>query len=166
MTRSIADLTAQEIIAFAIDTEKNNAERYDVFSNLYSDYNSDIHELFLQLKKEELQHLKVLQNKWLQKYGDAALPDVKEYEVVEVIEAIDLNHGEHLLFDDVLLKDAVQMALISEKSARLFYNIAAATTPDSELRTLFMELEEFEIGHVNRLEMLINDILGDLNAQE
>jgi len=138
MKRSFDDLSTTEILALAVKVEENNAERFQALMDFYTDYDEELKMNFNRLKTEELQHLKLLKQKWQERYGDRLIPEIDEYQIKEVVEAIDVDHGEHLIFDDFTLDDAEKMVSEMEKRAYLFYLRAAGATEDQDIKDLYL----------------------------
>ncbi len=151
MQRSFNSLSAKEVLALAMDIEKNNAERFDSLANIYENYNKKLYHFFIELKYEELDHLILLDARWKEEFGAEPKPVINEMEINGVIEAVELNHGEHNLFDDITEEDALQIALKAERTARNFYLQAADLVEEDELRRIFLMLAEFENSHVEKL---------------
>jgi rubrerythrin len=151
MKRYIETLTLEEILALAIKVEENNAERLKILSEGYTDYNPELNNFFESMRKEELLHRKVLLDLWVKKYGDKLRPDVNEIEIKGVIEAVDVDHGEHFLFDDLNIDKAIELVHQAETQAYTFYLKAAATVDDMDIKTLFSRLASYEYEHMNNI---------------
>jgi rubrerythrin len=146
------DLSLQEVFALAIEIEKNNAERFKVLAEMYLNFDEKLYSYFNRLEKEELEHLAILNLRWQTKYGSQPVPQVEEMEIKEVVETVDVEHGEHQLFDDISIEDAFRIARKSEMHAREFYLQAAKSVSDRDSKDLFNELAEFENSHVQSLD--------------
>ena len=157
MIRSFSDLTVIEILALAIKVEKNNAERLQALVDYYTDYDEELKKNFTRMKEEELQHLKLLKQKWWERYRDQPIPVIDEDHIKEVVEAIDVKHGEHLIFDDLTLDDAKNMVIEMEKGAYMFYLRAAGAVEDQDVKNLLSELASFEYQHLERVPALFSD---------
>ena len=157
MIRSFSDLTVIEILALAVKVEKNNAERLQALVDYYTDYDEELKKNFTRMKEEELQHLKLLKQKWWERYGDQPIPVIDEDHIKEVVEAIDVNHGEHLIFDDLTLDDAKRMVIEMEKGAYMFYLRAAGAVEDQDVKNLLSELASLEYQHLERVPELFSD---------
>lgn len=151
MKRSIFDLSPQEILALAIRVEENNAERLQSLVDLYADYNEGVSEYFSKLKQEEHRHRGLLKEKWSESYGDQKLPEINENNVREVVEAVEVENGEHILFDDIALNEALKMVYDSETAAYLFYLQAATAVKDMNVKNLFSELARMEFSHMESI---------------
>ena len=152
MKRSIKDLSLQEILSLAMEIEKNNAQRFKVLAEMYLNFDEKLYSYFNGLEKEELDHLAILNLRWQTKYGPLPVPRVNKMEIKEVIETVDVEHGEHQLFDDISIEDAFRIARSAEIHAREFYLQAAKSVNDTDLKNLFNELAEFENSHVQSLD--------------
>lgn len=157
MIRSFSDLTVIEILALAVKVEKNNVERLQALVDYYTDYDEELKKNFTRMKEEELQHLKLLKQKWCERYGDQPIPVIDEDHIKEVVEAIDVNHGKHLIFDDLTLDDAKSMVIEMEKGAYMFYLRAAGAVEDQDVKNLLSELASFEYQHMERVPALFSD---------
>ena len=151
MKRSLNSLSAKEVLALAIDIEKNNAERFETIANMYVDYDQNLYHFFMELKNEELDHLILLEARWRGEFGAYPRPLINEMDIEEVIEAVDLIHGEHNLFDDITKEEAMQIALKTERAARNFYMQAADLVEEEKIKSMFLMLAEFENSHVEKL---------------
>lgn len=157
MKRSFSDLTIIEIIALAVKVEENNAERLQALVDYYTDFDEELKNNFAIMKEEELQHLKLLKKKWWERYGDKPIPVIDEYHIKEVVEAIDVTHGEHLIFDDLTLNDAQNMLIEMEKGAYMFYLKAAGAVEDQDIKNLLSELASFEYQHLEKVPTLFSN---------
>ncbi len=157
MNRSFSDLTVIEILALAVKVEENNAERLQALVDYYTDFDKELKKNFTRMKEEELQHLKLLKKKWQERYGDQPIPVIDEYHIKELVEVIDVKHGEHLIFDDLTLDDAKSMVIEMEKGAYMFYLKAAGAVEDQDVKNLLSELASFEYQHLERVPALFSD---------
>lgn len=145
--QSFSELTAEEVLMLAIDVERSNGSRLRTFSELFVDYAPDAAKLFAEMADEEDEHGRLLEGVYERRFSEAQRT-VQEADVQEVIEAHDLDDGEHLVFDDMNLRRALQIVLKSERHAEEFYRQATLAASDPELKELFQQLTEFEDGHV------------------
>ncbi|MCH8043525.1 MAG: ferritin family protein [Planctomycetes bacterium] len=149
--QSFSELTAEEVLLLAIDVERSNGIRLRTFSELFVDYAPDAAKLFAEMADEEDEHGRLLEATYKRRFGEAQRT-VTEDDVQEVIEAHDLDDGEHLVFDDMNLRRALQIILKAEHQAEAFYRQATRAASDPELEELFRQLAEFEDGHVQWIE--------------
>jgi len=150
MARQFADLNPQEVLALAVNVEKRNAERMTTFAQMFMQYDPRVGEVFEELAAEEVQHQRLLEARYRERYGDQMLP-VAEEDVLEVVEAIDLEHGETYVFDDHTVRAALEVCLRAEQNAQLFYQEMIPRAPDEALRAVYVELANFEDDHIAAL---------------
>jgi len=157
MSKDFATLKSDEVIQLAIAVEKANARRFETFAEMFESYDPTVSRIFRELVEEERTHRELLERKYEEKFGRLA-SGMEETEVKEVIEAVDLAHAEHFVFDDLTPLDALQVALEAEHAARQFYGQLAATTTDPDLKQVYDELSEFEADHIWYLEERIENL--------
>ncbi|HZT44376.1 MAG TPA: ferritin family protein [Chthonomonadaceae bacterium] len=151
MSRSIRDLQPQAVLALAVAVESRNAERYATFAHLFSTYNDEASRLFDEMREEELAHRAVLLRLYRDRYGDQEYP-IDEADVDEVVEAVDLDEAEHMVFNDITRRHVFEAALRAEQGARGFYASLTGTVQDPALLALYRQLAEYEEDHVAALE--------------
>lgn len=149
------ELGQKEVLALAMEIERNNAVRLESLSELYQDIRSEVATFFNEMREEELEHLGALMALWQELHGDELPPVVDEMDISEVIEAVEVEDGEHVLFDDFTLQRAVNAVQRAEVQAEMFYRAAAASTDEVTLKTLFGELAELESTHQSTLADLV-----------
>jgi len=157
MNRSFSDLTVIEILALAIRVEENNAERLQALVDYYTDFDKEVKKNFARMKEEELQHLKLLKKKWQDKFGDQPILKIDEFHIKEIVEAVDVIHGEHLIFDDLSMDNVKSMVIEMEKGAYMFYLKAAGAVEDQDVKTLLSELASFEYQHLEKVPALFSE---------
>jgi rubrerythrin len=150
--RRFEELSREEVLALAISVEEANSSRFATLADMYDGYDADLHALFTRLRDEELRHAHMLEREWQRRFGDGPRPAIRESDVEAVIEAVDLEHGEHAIFDDLSRVDALRLVERSEQAAYRFYQDAAAASDDPELEALYLELAAMEKRHVGALE--------------
>lgn len=143
----------------AIDVEEANGERLRTFADLYSDYAPEVAALLSQLASEEDRHRLQLEETYQRRYG-ASQRTLGQPDVREVIEAHDLDDAEHLVFDSLSLRRALETVLAVERQARDFYRQAAESAVEPELKSLYQELGGFETSHVQWIEERLKEIRG------
>ena len=151
MSRSIRDLKPQEVLALAVAVESRNAERYAAFAHIFSTYNDEASRLFDEMRDEELAHRAVLQRMYRDRYGDQEYA-IDEADVDEVVEAVDIDDAEYLVFNDITRRQVFEAALRAEQGARRFYAALSGTVQDAALLGLYRQLAEYEEDHVAALE--------------
>jgi len=149
--RKISDLSIPEILTLAINVEKNNAERLKTFLNLFTDYDPNLRSYFNQLYLEELEHKQILEQKWSDRFRNAPFPEINEDSIEGIIEAFDVNHGEHEIFDDLTVNQVMTIIREMENNAYLFYLKAAAAVDDMEIKSLLSDLARFEHSHLENI---------------
>ncbi len=90
ITRAFDELSAREVLALAMDVERNNAERLLRLAETYDTDVPQLHRFFLHLHKEEIGHLGLLEDLWRKKFGSVPPPDVSEFDVPDVVEAVEV----------------------------------------------------------------------------
>lgn len=151
MTRTLESLTVREVLALAISVERANAERFRSFSQVFEGYEPGVAAKFRELAREEDDHERILMEKFEKRFG-LPVPAVEEVEVKGVIEAVDLDDGEHLIFDSLDIDQVYRLALRAEKGAQDFYRSAQGKTADPVLALLFEQLADMEDDHAGWLE--------------
>ncbi len=147
MAKSILDLRPDEVLSLAIAVESRNAERYETFGHIFSAYNDEASDLFAEMRDEELEHKTVLQEMYRSRYGGQPCA-IDEADVDEVVEAVDVESAEHMVFNDLTRKDVLEAALRAELGARQFYTALSETVKDEDLLALYRRLAAYEEGHV------------------
>ena len=152
------ELTPDEILMLAIDVEESNGIRLRNFAELFADFAPDAAALFAEMADEEDQHAHQLETAFMRRFGELRRT-VTEDDVREVVEAHDLDDGEHQVFDDLNFRRALEIVLKAEQDAEAFYRRAVKGATDPELGELYRQLAEFEDGHVQWIEARL-DALG------
>jgi rubrerythrin len=117
-----------------------------------SSTNSEVKEVFDQLAKEELGHFELLEKL----KSDPTMPmkisaPKQDFKVAEATQLPSLDEVSEP-------KDAIALAMKKEQQAVEFYRDLADTTQDTELKDMFQNLANMELGHKNRLETVFVDI--------
>lgn len=152
--REFEELRPHEVLALAIDIERANRQRFETFADLFINRDEEVSQAFRGLALEEDGHRRELEERYQQYFKEIPC-SVEEGEVTGVIEAVDLEDGEHLIFDDLSVLRALELALRAEREAEAFYRRAQASTTDLALKTLYGGLADFEIDHRTALEIKI-----------
>ena len=155
MSKSIRDLKPYEVLTLAIAVEARNAERYDTFALLFAGQSDDASSLFIEMRDEELAHRNALQVMYRTRYGDKPCI-MEEADVDEVVEAVDVDDAEHLIFDSMTRSKVFEAALRAELGAQQFYAGLSKTVQDPELLELYRRLAAYEQGHLTALENRIH----------
>lgn len=157
--RKFATLKRDEVLILAIAVEEANEERLRIFADLFADYAPEVADLFTEMALEEEKHRQWLED-MCQKRHVALQRTVSPEEVQEVIEAHDLDDAEHMVFDSLTLSRALEGVLAAERQAQAFYQQAAQSTAEPDLRALYQELAGFENHHVQMIEKRLEEIRG------
>lgn len=151
MTRKISELSSKEVLALAIHIEVANKNRLRNFAHAFTGYDDDVEQKFNELAEEEGMHESWLQQKF-KKMFKGPVPKVGEFDVEEVVEAVEWDDSEHLIFDSLKAENVYRLALDAENGARNFYQVAVKTVKDKSLIKLFKELAGMEDDHVGWLK--------------
>lgn len=154
MKRKFKDLSVREVLALAVVVEDANTQRFATLANMYDNYDEELYKLFCTLRDEEIDHMRILMEEWKRRFGDEPRPDIGENDVEDVIEAVDLEHGEHGIFDDLDRAGALKLVEISERNALNMYKMAARETTDPGLKALYLDLAAMEEGHANAVDLM------------
>ena len=148
-------LSPMEVLALAVHVERANAARFHAFADVFRGYDATVTLRFEELAAEEQEHEARLVAVFERRAG-GPIPILEETEVEGVIESVDMDDAEHLIFDSLKPKRVYELALLAERGARDFYRRAAAASKDAELVALYGELAEMERDHEAWLENRLN----------
>ncbi len=151
MTRPFESLSSREVLALAIHVERANAERFRTFAYVFRKYDEEVAARFEELALEEERHEEILLGWFHARFGKE-IPQVREVDVKGVIESVDMDESEHLIFDSLEPKRVYELAHGAEVGARRFYLDAAKLSSDPDLADLYQELAVLEEGHASWLE--------------
>ncbi len=157
--RRFAELGPEEVLGLAIDVEKSNAARFATVRDFFCNQDPTVHAVFDELHQEELDHLQILERTVATMFP-RGVPQISEQDVVEVVEAVDVDDGEHAIFDDITREDALRMAIDSERYAKELYRRAFEQTADPTLKNLYKVLWELESGHEETLQSMLEQGKG------
>jgi rubrerythrin len=152
MRRRFEELEPREVLALAIAVEESNTARFQTLASLYEGYDESLLKLFQELRDEEIRHTTMLCDEWKRRFGDEPRPQICEADVEGVVEAVDVENGEHAIFDDLSREDALALVEKAEVSAQKFYEAAASQCTEPGLHALFLDLAAMEVGHVEALK--------------
>ncbi len=155
MTKKIKDLSPQEVLALAISVERSNRQALDNYAHMFDGYDTEVAQRFRVLAEEESKHEQLLRKKAQELFG-GNLPSVDGFDVQEVVEALDMDDSEHLIFDSLKARKVYELALQAEKKAQDFYREAGRHTTNKALATLFAELGGMEDDHAGWLQAQLN----------
>ncbi len=155
--RSFSDLKPEEVLMVAIDVEVANGDRLRNFAVLFVGRAPDAAKLFAGMAAEEDEHKALLEAIYDKRYPN--LPKtVGQDDVLEVIEEHDLGDADHMVFDSMTLKQALECVLHSELQAQDFYRQAARKSDQPELAELFRDLGALEDNHVQWVETRLDEL--------
>lgn len=162
--RAFNELSALEVPALVMDVERNNAERLLRPADTYDPDVPQLHQFFLHLHKEGLGHMGHLEALLRKKFRSASPPDVSECDVPDVVAAVEVEHGEQTLFDDLDLQTTLGIANEAEQQATTFYSDVVDSTDDEDMPKSFSELRDFEEDHIERLASITSGGGGSANG--
>jgi rubrerythrin len=163
MTRTFASLSPQEALHVAIFIEERNAEIYQRFAEMFTEFRDpeslEIANVFWDMSVEEKRHSTVLQGRYHEFFGSASCAMTEE-DLQEMIEIPKLESGDVFEAAEVAKTSAreraIQVALQAEKNAHDFYAGLAKQTTNDALRRLYLELSAMEDGHVTYLQGMLS----------
>ncbi len=150
MKRDFAELNPQEVLWVAVGIEERNARIYEHFATLFHDYDPETVRIFEEMAAEEHQHQKLLEERYRERYGDAAL-DLRPEDIRQPVELPTMTEGELLAEEGLSFRHALEVGLRAEREAREFYLQLAASASDPALLALYGELADTESDHEIRL---------------
>ena len=151
MTRRIEELEPKEVLALAISIEQANQKALRNFSEMFEGYDKEVSRNFEEMALEEGRHEEMLQQMFKKKYRGPA-PQIDSFDIEGVVEAVDLEDSEFLIFDSFKAQQVYQASWVAEKRAREFYLKAMKSVKDVELAHLFNSLADMEEEHADWLE--------------
>lgn len=151
MSRTLETLSPKEVLALAIHVEQSNSRRFRAFAEVFQGYDPEVAQRFEELAVEEDHHEQLLDAQFRKSFG-GTLPPLDQVDISDVVEAVDLDDGEHLIFDTLKPRRVYELALQAELGAQEFYRRAIAKAGDATLAALYRELAEMETGHASFLE--------------
>lgn len=157
--KSFRELTPEQVLMLAIDVEEANGARLRTFADLFADYVPDAADLFAEMAAEEDEHRRQLETAYQQRYGELRRL-LAEDDVLEVIEAADLDDAEHQVFDTLSLRRALETVLAAEQQAQAFYRQALENTDEFGLQAIYRELSVFETDHIQGIEARLQALEG------
>jgi len=145
-------LRMEEVLAYWINSEIEEAEMYNSLANKVSQYSWDerIEKLFRELARESLDHAEALLREYKRRYS-GPLPQVD-------LPSVEVEFSEEELEEKLRngrLEELLGILMASEKFAWEVYEYLA-NNAEGELRNLFAQLARVESGHYRMLENLLN----------
>ena len=159
MKRSFASLNPQEALHVAVFIEERNAELYQQFADMFTEFADSeslvIAGVFREMAAEEKEHSTKLQGLYMERFGTSSC-SLTEEDLVELIEVPRLEQVDLFAAPDrnkVSARErALQVALNAERSAQQYYADLVEQSEPGPLRQLYRELAEMEDGHVASLQ--------------
>ena len=155
MARSVdfAKLTLQDALDLAILVEAEAQERYVEFSKMTGvGYEGDAADVFRAMADNEAKHARQLTERRKALFGD--VPRRIEPEMFFDVEAPD--YGKPRVYMGP--RQAMEVALESEKKAYAFYDEALGHISKADVRKLFTELRDEELTHQKLLEQHMKNV--------
>lgn len=158
-TISLEDFDLKDALDLAILVEIEAQERYEEFARqIGSQATDDAGAFFTQMARNETKHALNLKSKRSELFGNE--PSRMSYEALyayQEIEAPEFDRAEAFMST----KQALLVALESEKKAYEFFNKAEKSVKDENVKKLFSELKEEEIEHRKMVEAMLKTVTGD-----
>lgn len=158
--RRFEELTPCEVLALAIHIERANTRRFRTFAGVFDGYDAAVSQHFEEMAQEEEQHEAMLLAQFWKRFGET-IPNIDEADVDAVIESVDLDDGEHQIFDSLRPRQVFELALQAEHHAQTFYERATERCADPQLAKLYRELATMEDGHVSFLQQRLDQLDGE-----
>jgi len=165
MKRDFGSLTAQEALHVAIFIEERNAEIYHQFAEMFAEFRDpeslEIAAAFWDMATEERKHGTMLQKRYFDRFGTRPCA-VTEEDISDFIEVPHLENGDIFTISKLKVgrsprEMALEIAMAAEQNALRYYHRLSEITEDSELKSLYRELVEFEAGHSDWLEKKLSE---------
>ncbi len=151
MKRKLQELSAKEVLGLAISIENSNQKALLNYSGMFHGYDDQVSKNFAELASEENLHRELLLKQYKKSYKGAP-PKMDPFDVEEVVEALDFDDSEHLIFDSLKAKKVFQLAHEAETRAVNFYKRAQKAVKNKDLVALFKKLAAMEGEHASWLE--------------
>lgn len=159
--KSLAELTAREVVALAIASEEEDSRIYQDFADrLRPDFPASAR-IFDDMAEEERGHRSTLYDLYRAKFGEH-LPPIRREDVKGFLKRRPVWWTENLGLDHMRRE-----AEVMELQAARFYEKAAGISLDTSVRELFVQLAEAERGHERKASALGDAYLTEsAQAQE
>lgn len=152
MKRRFAELNPAEALQAAILVEIRNTKLYENLAQTFASYDAALSTVFKLMAEEEARHRSELEAYLDQHFPGEGAANPSNMDVVEVLEAPDLEEPEAFIFDNVTVEQAIAMAESAESRASDFYQTMALQVNDPKLRALCLHLAEVESQHRTSLK--------------
>ncbi len=159
--KSLAELTAREVLALAIANEEEDSRIYQDFAErLRPDFAASA-KLFDDMAEEERSHRGMLYERYRERFGEH-LPPIRREDVKGFLKRRPVWWTKNLGIDHMRRE-----AELMELQAAKFYEKAAEQSLDVDVRELFVRLAEIERDHERKAaEFAQAHITGDAAAEE
>lgn len=134
---AVDDLTALEALGIAIRAEADAAEIYTELAERVG--NPVLRQKIELLAKEELQHRRILEEAYKQRFPEVPL-ELPRTQLAHTISCRELR-------ERLTLKDVLRCAIDEERRSHEFYLGAAERTADLSGKTMFRYLADWEFSH-------------------
>ena len=168
MKRDFASLSPQEALHVAVFIEERNAKIYHQFAEMFSEFRDpdslEIASTFWEMAAEERRHGTLLQKRYFDLYSTRACC-MTEDDICDLIEVPRLESGDIFAITKVKAgrsprELALETAAMAEQGAVRFYRRLAEITTDAEMRALYLEFVDFEIGHTDWIQQKVVETRG------
>jgi rubrerythrin len=140
-------ITLEQAIRNAIEVELAAARFYENLAERTTDPAS--RSFLLELREEELGHARAIET-----FGKTLTDDPIPQEAAGHCEIVETSptwwHA-----SDVSYRQALRVALESERGAAVYYAALASSAPSDRVRSFFERLAETEQGHVRKIRALV-----------
>jgi rubrerythrin len=139
----------EQALSTAIERE---IEAYEFYRHVYERVNAEsVKEVFQQLAQEEMGHREVLEKLKHDPTMVMKIQTPPDYKVAEATELPELRI-------DMKPADAIALAMKKEQQAVQFYRALGESATDTQLKNIFENLVNMELGHKHRLENVFVEI--------
>lgn len=150
--KAFAELSPQEVVAFAIGVEQANARRYRDWSIRFRPFDAEASALLEELAAEERDHERRLVELYREQFGEFS-ESLDPRTVDASLELRSAPAEQHFfVVDAAMARRILAHALDAEIGARRFYESALERAEEEAHRQLFEWLARFEDQHVWSLQ--------------
>jgi rubrerythrin len=140
----------EEVLESAIEREEQANRFYVSLAGRVK--NKAVQEIFSELAREELGHKRLLLDLLQDPAADAKFStDIPDYKVAE-------SEERPAASENLSFRDAVAVAMKKEQQAVDLYRSLASSASDVDVKKLFNNLMNMELGHKTRLEKIFVDV--------
>ena len=154
--KHFSELSPQEVLAYAISIEENNAVQFEEWAQRFLPYNKEISDLLEEMAQEEVEHgdiLKVF-------YDDLFDGAYNGFDINNIFERPEPSpkYKEHFfIIDHETAVFILELVLSSEEYAKKFYTDVANQVKDETLKSVYTILANFEKDHALKIEKFIKE---------